>query len=274
MLENVRSFLNYSIVHYNNYVLTPLNIVIVLLILSGTRILLSFAKRIIFKRISHDEIGRSNSLFQIVKYFVWVIAISLCLESVGINLSILIAGSAALMVGIGFGLQNIFNDFTSGIIILIDRSIKVGDILETGGIVGEVREIRLRTTKVLTREDTILIIPNHKFISETVLNWTENDWNTRFTVTVGVAYGSDVQLVKSLLLKAAEEHPRISSDPKPIVRFISFGESSLDFELFFWSESIFRVGEIQSDLRFKIDELFRAGGVTIPFPQRDVHIKQ
>ena len=271
-MEELKSFLNYAIVNYNGYTLTPLNLVVVLILIFGTRLLLSFTKKIIFQRTSSDEIGRSNSLFQIIKYFVWVIALSLCLESVGINISILIAGSAALLVGIGFGLQNIFNDFTSGIIILLDRSIKVGDILETDGIVGEVKEIRLRTTKVLTRENTILIIPNHKFIQDPVLNWSENDWNTRFSVKVGVAYGSNVQLVKRLIEQAAEEHPLISENPGPFARFIDFGDSSLDFELFFWSESIFRVGQVQSDLRFKIDELFRANNVTIPFPQRDVHL--
>ena len=274
MLEEVKTFLNYAIVTYNGFTLTPLNLVFVVVLFFGTKLLLSFTKKLIYKRTNQDEIGRSNSLFQIIKYFVWVITISLCLESVGINISILIAGSAALLVGIGFGLQNIFNDFTSGIIILLDRSIKVGDVLETDGIVGEVKEIRLRTTKVLTREDTILIIPNHKFIEDPVLNWSENDWNTRFSVTVGVAYGSDVQLVRTLILQAAEEHPLISNTPTPFARFTDFGDSSLDFELFFWSESVFRVGQVQSDLRFRIDELFRLNKVTIPFPQRDVHLYQ
>ena len=203
----------------------------------------------------------------------WVIALLIALQSVGINLSILMAGSAALLVGIGFGLQNIFNDFSSGIFILLEGTISVGDVIDANGIVGEVKEIRLRTTKILTRDDTILIVPNHKFIAEPVLNWSENDLNTRFSIAIGVAYGSDVQLVKRCLLQVANENEMISDSPIPFVRFADFGESSLDFELLFWTTNIFQVKNIQSELRFEIDKVFRENKVQIPFPQRDIHIK-
>ncbi|MFT6716337.1 MAG: small-conductance mechanosensitive channel [Saprospiraceae bacterium] len=268
----VINFLSSEIIQYNNFVLTPLNLLIIIGIIIGTQTLLKLIKKIVFKKFEAQDLGRSNSVYQIVKYVIWVVAILFSLQNVGFNLSILVAGSAALMVGIGFGLQNIFNDFTSGIFILIEGTINVGDIIEADGIVGKVTEISLRTSKVLTRDDTVLIIPNHKFISDQVINWSDNKNETRFSVTVGVAYGSDVQKVKDCLLDAAHAHPHISNTPKSNVRFISFGDSSLDFELFFWSEHVFRIGEIESDLRFAINDLFIKNDITIPFPQRDVRM--
>lgn len=271
-MNKVSDFLNYDIIHYNGFVLTPLNVLIVIAIVVGAKSLLKFLKQFVLKRFQANDYKRSNSLFQIIKYLVWVVAILFALQNLGVNLSILVAGSAALMVGIGFGLQNIFNDFTSGIFILIEGTISVGDIIEADGIVGKVSEIRLRTSKVLTRDDTVLIIPNHKFISDQVINWSDNKNNTRFSVKVGVAYGSDVKLVKDCLLKAANNHQQVSNDPQPTVRFTDFGDSSLDFELFFWSEHVFRIGELESDLRFSINQLFLENNITIPFPQRDVHM--
>lgn len=269
----MKEFLQHDIIHYKSLVITPLSLLVILTIISLTGIILKFVKRILFKKITAIDHGRSHALYQILKYIFWVVAILMSLQSAGIDLSILLAGSAALLVGIGLGLQNIFNDFSSGIFILLERTITVGDIIEVNDIVGEVKEIRLRTTKILTRDDTILLVPNHKFISESVLNWSENDWNTRFSVKVGVAYGSDVQLVKKCLLEAAINHENISNTPTPLVRFSDFGDSSLDFELLFWTIHIFRVKEIQSDLRFTIDQLFRDNNIQIPFPQRDIHIR-
>lgn len=270
----LNDFLNYQIIHHNDFTLTPLNLLVVLAILVGTRSLLKLTKKFVFKKFEAQDFGRTNSLFQIAKYVIWLIAVLISLQSIGLNLSILVVGSAGLMVGIGLGLQNIFNDFTSGIFILIEGTISVGDIIETNDIVGKVTEIRLRTSKVLTRDDTVLIIPNHKFISDQVINWSDNKTETRFSVSVGVAYGSDVQLVKKCLLQAANDHPQIVNNPQANVRFTDFGDSSLDFELFFWSEHVFRIGEIESDLRFVINDLFKKNEISIPFPQRDVHMIQ
>lgn len=273
MIADMKEFLNHNIIHYKGFTLTPLSILVVVGIVLSTAALLKVFKRIIFKRLASSDLGRRNSLYQMLKYIFWVVAILIALQSVGINLSILMAGSAALLVGIGFGLQNIFNDFSSGIFILLEGTISVGDVIDANGIVGEVKEIRLRTTKIITRDDTVLIVPNHKFIAEPVLNWSENDLNTRFSIDVGVAYGSDVQLVKKCLLKVVHDNPKISTHPAPLVRFSDFGDSSLDFELLFWTTSIFQVKDIQSNLRFAIDKIFRENQIQIPFPQRDIHIK-
>ena len=138
-------------------------------------------------------------------------------------------------------------------------------------MVDVVKEIGLRTSVVETRDNISLLIPNSKLTNEALINWSHNEKKTRFDVKVGVAYGSDIQLVKKLLLDCAAKHTSVVDSPKPIVRFTNFGDSSLDFELLFWTLNTFRVEDTKSDLRFLIDAAFRENGVTIPFPQRDVH---
>lgn len=273
MVEAVLEFLNKKIFSFGDYTVTPMNLLIVFLILTATSIILKLVKALVHRKLSFGDEGRSHSVFLIIKYFVWVIAIAISLQSIGINVSILIAGSAALFVGIGFGLQALFNDLVSGILLLIEGTVKVGDIIEVDGTVGKVTEINLRTSNIITRSDTVIIVPNHNFVSEKVINWSHNDLKTRFEVSVGVAYGSDVQLVKESLLMVADECPDVAKKPKPKVWFTDFGNSSLDFKLLFWSEQVFAIQNTESDLRFAIDAIFRNNDITIPFPQRDLHIK-
>jgi small-conductance mechanosensitive channel len=186
----------------------------------------------------------------------------------------LIASISALLVGIGLGIQHFFNDVISGMVMLFDHSIKINDTVEIdNSLIGRVLKINLRTSEILTRENIIMIIPNSHFTTERVINWTHNAKLTRFTVSVGVAYGSDVRLVEKLLVEAAMEHPEVSKEPKPFALFSNFGDSSLDFDLKFWSEHTFLIEPIKSDLRFAIDQKFRDNNVTIPFPQQDVYIK-
>jgi small-conductance mechanosensitive channel len=203
----------------------------------------------------------------------WVIAIALVLETMGVKVTILIASSAALLVGIGFGLQHVFSDIVSGLIILFDGSLHITDVVEVDDMVGKVQNIGLRTTVVTTRDNVNVIIPNHKFTSDNLINWSHIEKKTRFNIDVGVAYGSDVMLVKQLLLQCAENHKSIESNPKSFVRFNNFGDSSLDFQLYFWTKMSFEVENIKSDIRFAIDDAFRKNDVVIPFPQRDVHMK-
>jgi len=137
-----------------------------------------------------------------------------------------------------------------------------------------VKNIGFRTTKIENRDNIIMIIPNSRFIGENVINWSHIEQKTRFSVDVGVAYGSDVELVKKVLLECAYKHQEVTDYPKPFVRFLDFGNSSLDFQLYFWTDNAFRVENIKSDLRFAINNIFKKNGITIPFPQRDVHIKK
>ncbi|MDD3743918.1 MAG: mechanosensitive ion channel, partial [Lentimicrobiaceae bacterium] len=193
--------------------------------------------------------------------------------AIGVNLNIMLAGSAALLVGLGFGIQHIFNDLVSGIILLMEGNVKVGDIVEIeNNIVGRVTFIGLRTSKINDRNDITTIIPNSKLINEKVINWSNEQSATRFYVKVGVAYGSDVDLVTRLLIECTTEMTTIRTEPAPFVRFNDFGESSLDFQLFFWTDEAFLSEFIKSKLRYAIDARFREHNIQIPFPQRDVHI--
>ncbi|MBN2669207.1 MAG: mechanosensitive ion channel [Bacteroidales bacterium] len=273
---SIKEFINYEIIHTGKYQITVyeiiISVVIILLAILGLRLIKSFFRRL--ENNNKIDSGASSSIFKIVKYIIWVIIISIVLQTYGIDVTVLVAGSAALFVGLGFGLQNLFNDFASGLIILFERTLKVGDIVEfDGGIVGEVINIGLRTSEIKDRNNIIILVPNSKLVNEKVINWSHFDKTTRFSVKVGVAYDSDVEKVKTLLLQAARSHPKIVNHPEAFVRFSNFGESSLDFELFFWTIDNFIVEHIKSDLRFEINKLFRAHKVIIAFPQLDVHIQ-
>ena len=220
------------------------------------------------------NMGQSKTVFQLLKYVLWVIAIILLLDSIGINITVLAASSAALLVGLGFGIQGLFNDYISGLVVLFEGLIKVGDVVEIESeLIGRVMDVGLRTSKILTRDNIIMIVPNHNFVSDKVINWSYNEPRTRFNVDVGVAYGSDVRLVEKLLVESALEQDEVINEPKPFVFFQDFGNSSLDFRLFFWVEEVFYVEILKSKIRFSIDAKFRDNGVVIPFPQRDLHLK-
>ena len=180
--------------------------------------------------------------------------------------------SAALLIVLGLALQDIFQDIIGGIFIIMDKSLLVGDIIEVEGKVGRIIEIKLRTTRAITRDDKIIIIPNHKFIQNSIYNFTQNRKTTRECVSVGVAYGSDTSKVKELLLESVKTQPGVLKNPKPFVAFEDFGDSSLDFSIYFFINDSFKIAAIRSDIRFTIDSLFRNNNITIPFPQRDVHI--
>lgn len=225
-----------------------------------------------FKRKNRAD-GRHLSVIQLIKYFIWSLAFVFILQSLGLNITFLIASSAALLVGIGLGLQNIFKDFISGITLLLEGTIKVDDIVEVDGMVVKVNEISLRTSKVATREDNMVIIPNHKFIEEKIINWTANMLPSRFTIEVGVDYSSDPHLVEKVLIECVLSHKDILSDNEfyPSVRLSSFADSSLNFQLVFYSFSLFRIENVKSKLRFLILEAFRENNIIIAFPQRVVH---
>lgn len=195
------------------------------------------------------------------------------MSAAGINITILLTASAALFVGLGLALQEIFQDVIGGIFIIVDKSLSVGDIIEVDGKVGKVFEIKLRTTRCITRDDKVIIIPNHKFISELVFNYTQNHKTTRETVKVGVAYGSDVTMVTQLLIEAVQAQKGVLKNPKPFVLFEDFGDSALLFAVNFYTNDSFSDPRVKSAIRYKLDASFREHNISIPFPQRDVHIK-
>lgn len=233
---------------------------------------LRFVNALVSRKLPEEDKNKFESIFGFVKYLFYILAVITVLHSSGVNLTVLLTASAALFVGLGFALQYLFQDIISGILIILDQSLHVGDIIEVEGKVGRVFEIRLRTTRALTRDDKVIVIPNHKFLTDSIYNYTQNHRTTRETVKVGVAYGSDVDLVTALLLEAASEQRNILKRPEPFVLFEDFGDSALQFSLNFYITDSFSDPKIKSKVRYAIDTKFRENHVTIPFPQRDVHL--
>ncbi len=192
----------------------------------------------------------------------------------GFDITVLLAGYAAVLVGLGFGLQNIFNDFISGIILLLDGSLKVDDIVEVNGRIYVVQEINFRTTTVLGRDENYVILPNSELTKNRVVNWTYNSKVSRFQVDIGVDYATDVIDIMETLKAVAKTTPRVLEKPQPFVRFENYGESSLDFSVYFYTTEIFRAENIKSDMRVEIFKALKAKGINIPFPQRVIRMKK
>jgi len=216
-------------------------------------------------------VGLQESLTTISVYILWFLGVLMALNFMGLNTTTLALAFGALGIGLGFGLQNIFNNFVSGIILLLERPIQVGDDIQINDIWARVRKINVRSTVVQTYDNASLIIPNSDLISNQVMNWSFKDKRLRRGIVVGVAYGSDLELVRQTLLDAAAETPRVLKQPKPDVIFNDFGDSSLVFTLRFWTNIAYYLS-VETDVRFTIDRLFRERNITIPFPQRDVHM--
>src|SRR6266540_3632711 len=215
-----------------------------------------------------------HAISQIVGYAVLIIGIVIVLDNAGIHLGALTVFAGAVGVGLGFGLKNIASNFISGLVILAERPITIGDRVEVAGIAGQVQQIRARSTVIRTNDNITMIVPNTKFIDSPVTNWTYGDPRVRFRIPVGVAYGSDIGKVREALLAAGRENPNTLKDPAPSVFLGKFGDNSIDFELVVWSsEMSARPSRYRSDLNFAIEQKFREAGIEIAFPQRDLHIR-
>ena len=252
--------------------ITIKTILILLVSVILANVVFKYFKKFVKNRLQEEDKNKFDTVFSFASWFIYAIIFSLILSASGVNLSAILVASSALLIGIGLALQTFFQDIISGIFIIVDQSVHVGDIIELDGKVGRVEEIKLRTTRAVTIDNKVLVIPNHKYLSNSLYNWTQNGTTTRENVKVGVAYGSDVKLVKKLLIQAANEHPKVFQHPAPLVIFENFGDSALEFKLIFTLNDSFKALIPQSEIRFRIDELFREHNISIPFPQRDVHI--
>ena len=241
-------------------------------------------RRLLNQRTSLNE-HKKNAIVQISKYLLYLLAFAIILDKLHIG-SIIFTSFAGLFVGLGFGLQQTFNDLVSGFILMFEGSVKVGDIIEIEGLVGKVVSIGDRYSIIQTRDDITFLVPNSKLIVNPVINRSGQAQYTRFGITVGVIYGSDVKLVEETLMQAVISHedvllevPQKYQNSKyadiepPRVYFRDFGDNSLVFDIYFWTHNVWNVDIVRSDIRFKINELFNEKGLVIAFPQRDVHIK-
>jgi len=274
-MEALKTILEFQIFQFAGHSLTVFELVNVFIIFIITRFFLWLIKKALNRKGKFNQLDQGSlfALFQLIKYIVWIIALALMFEAIGIEVTLLLAGSAALLVGVGLGLQQTFNDVLSGIILLFEQSVKVGDILDIDGDVVKIQEIGLRASKGLTRTDISIMIPNSMITNSKVVNWSHQTKKTIFTIDVGVAYGSDVDLVVKILEESAAAHPDVLKKGVIQARFTNFGNSSLDFQVLFCSVKIFLIEKIKSDIRITINKKFIENNVTIPFPQMDVHIK-
>ncbi len=249
-----------------------MDILILVAVLIAASLLLTVFRKLLSRKMPREDKIKFKVVFGYARWLIYLLIMLITFHSLGINVTGIFAASAALLIGIGLALQTFFQDIISGVFILVDQTVHVGDIIEIEGKVGKVDEIKLRTTRATTADNKVLVIPNHLYLTNSLYNWTQNGAMTRESVSVGVAYGSDVQLVKKLLLQAASNQPEVLDMPEPTVLFTDFGDSSLNFKVVFTLSDSFNARFPQSNIRFEIDRLFRENGITIPFPQRDIHI--
>lgn len=243
------------------------------LILFVARLIISMLTQIVlygvYRNRNIDE-GSQYAFNQLLKYVIYVAAFIIALEALGINMTLVLGGAAALLVGIGLGLQQTFNDFISGIVLLFERTISVGDVVTINGSFGTIHRIGMRSSIVQTRDNMTIVVPNSRLVNDVVNNWSHQNPIVRFEVNTSVAYGSDTKLVKRLLLDAVRVVPRVLTKPVPFIRFTDFGDSALFFQILFFTQDHLFNEDIKSDIRFEIDRLFRENNIKIPFPQRDV----
>lgn len=273
--DKIEDFFTYPIIgseDTSGFHLNTWMILLAILAIVITTFILRGLKKVITRKMEATEKMKFDSAFKFFNYLVYIIVIISVLSSSGLQLTGVLTASAALFVGLGFALQDLFKDIIAGVTILIDRSVLVNDVIEMNDRVGRVFEVKLRSTRIVTRDDKILIIPNHLFMTMSVYNYTQNHPKTRESVSVGVAYGSDTELVSKLLLEAANQQSGVLKSPAPFVMFNDFGDSSLDFAVYYFVLDAFTEPRIKSAMRFAIDKAFRANGVVIPFPQRDLHV--
>jgi small-conductance mechanosensitive channel len=274
-MEQLLDFLNYSFPVYGRDYTFGQIILMPVVGLFGLFLVRSVGK-ILQRRLTHlefdpDLILLSQRLYFIAAYF-GLFLIILSLLQIPLTAFAFISGAVA--IGVGFGAQNIINNFISGWILMWERPIRIGDFLELGDVRGTVETINTRSTRIRRVDGVHLLVPNSQLLENTVVNWTLIDKLARAVVRVGVAYGSPVRKVEELILKSAMEHPDIIHNPEPVVFFEDFGDSALIFELYFWINAFGEkdLRRIKSDIRFRIDELFNEAGIVIAFPQQDVHL--
>lgn len=267
----MKEILDYELLHVGSYTIYVHNLLSVILVVVLAKLILYLLSKGITRSKQLDT-GAKYSIRQLVKYSLIVFSILISITLLGIDLSVLFVGSAALLVGIGFGLQHLFNDFISGIIILFDNTIKVNDVIEVDGIVCRVKEIKLRTTTVMTREDKCIILPNSVITTNKVVNWTYSQLTSRFEVQVSLAYTTDIPAVMQMMKEVTLQHKAVSRLPEPSIRITRFAETFVEITVMFWCSEVFRVENIKSELRVALFKALREHRVEFPYPHRVLHM--
>lgn len=275
-MASADTVLNYTLFTIKQTPVTLLSIFIFILLLVCFGVIARIIGKVILKRFFarlQMEEGISYSLIRITQYLIMITGVIVSFQFIGVDLSGLVVIFGLLSVGIGFGLQNITANFVSGLVLLIERPIRVGDRVTVGDTLGDVLEINMRSTTIRTLTNISIIVPNSEFTSTSVINWSHGDPTVRLDLPIGVSYNSDLATVLRSLNEVADENEDILKEPQPEVNFIGFGASSWDLELRVWLPSPKKYQTIRSDMNCAIVEKFRKNNVEIPFPQRDLHLR-
>lgn len=269
-------FLQFELIRFgneNNTIVVTVGLILLLVFsVVIVKILLRLIRKIYTRKLEPDEKLRFLGAYNFIGYLVYILVFVSVLSSAGIDITLLLTATAVIFIGLGLAMREIFQDIIGGIYIIMDKSVQAGDIIEINNKVCKVFDTKLRTTRAVTREEKVIVIPNHKFVTDPVVNYTQNYKNTRQSVKVRVSLDADVQLVRTLLLEAAKSHKKILKIPEPFVFFDEFGEDALHFGVYFFISDSFNEPRIKSELRFAIEKEFRQNNIRFPFPQRDVHI--
>lgn len=270
-----KTFLEFELLHTGNISIRVYTIFLLIIIYLVTKTTLKLLKRYVKRKARKTKVdtGKAIAAYQIVEYVLYVVMVVLMLQSIGIPVTLFLASSAALFIGIGLGVQDLFRDIVAGFVILSERTVTVGDVVEVAGMVAQVKEIHWRTTTVYTRDDIVVIIPNNKLVREQVVNWSQNRLPTRFHIEVKVDYGTDSRNIESVLLNAVDGNREVVKIPAPSVMLRDLSENYMVFHLYFFSRNLFRIERLKSDIRFDVESAFRREGIRFAFPKREIHIK-
>lgn len=276
-------FLDHPFIRYKSFRITVENIVWVFVIITVAKLVLNLLRLYLQRRFRKDERfdrGTEYVYMQVAKYIVYTLAFIMCLGAMNVQPGIFLGGSAALLVGLGLGLQDVFKDMFSGLVLLFEGTVRVGDVIEFNDgksgepIVAKILKINVRTTQIETRDGNVVIVPNAKLTQEYIENWSHGSTLSRFRINLTVPYHSNTQMVSDLLIQAAMSHPKVKKSESVQVRMTDFGENGLCMELIFWADQSWDINQYKSEIRFEIDRLFRHYGLEFPYPQRDVHVFQ
>lgn len=267
----MKDLLNIELFSIGKTVLYFHNILISLLLILSFFFAGKVIKKVVYSKRDLDS-SKKFSINKLIQYVLAVIATLFVINTLGFDISLLIAGSAAILVGIGFGIQNLFNDFISGIILLMDSTIKVNDIIEVNNKIYKIIEINFRFTTMLGRDDNYVIVPNSELTKNTLINWTHSSITSRFPLKIGVSYETDIKKFVAICTQITSEHPSVLHDKEIEVRFVNFADSALEFDILFYTDEIFRVERTKSEIRYRLFEALKQAQINIPFPQRVVHL--
>lgn len=269
-LNYINQFLDFQLLSMGSYKLKVYSVVLSLIVFLISKLIIGALKKWLDIKVRKNELDTGNqyAILTIASYLIWVLTIVIILQILGIDITLLTAGSAALLVGIGLGIQGIFMDFLSGIVLLIEGENKVNDIIEFDNKIGIIKRIGIRTSEIKTFDESAVIVPNSKLINNYIINWSHTDHTARYSIQVGVSYQADTRLVEKILLDCIAVDDRVLKSPAPFVRLEDFGDNALIFKVFFWTQDIIASENIRSETRFRILDEFRKYNIQIPFPQR------